>query len=413
MTTTTDSTAIDIQRIRAQFPALAGDTIYFDNAGGSQVPRCVADAIRDYMLESYVQLGAGYAMSQKCTQLVNDAHEFINLFMNGTETGKVVLGASSTQLIIMLADCYRRVMAPGDEIIVSEIGHEANVGPWMKLAAEGYHVRMWAADPRTLECPLDGLATLINDRTRLLAIPHVSNLLGRIENIEAAIDLAHEHGVRVVVDGVAYASHRAIDVGRWDADWYLYGPYKVYGPHSGVLYGKNEAFDEIRGPNHFFIPDDQIPYKFEPGGVSHEACAGLLALGDYLKLLAGRGDDEPCDRATIEKAFDVMTALELPLQARLIEYLRNKPGVTIMGPDHAGPSRVPTISFRHDSIRSATISEAICAANIGARNGHMYTARLCAKLGYDLEDGFARVSMLHYNTPAEVDRLIEVLEGVL
>jgi len=403
-------------RIRGQFPALAGDTIYFDNAGGSQVPRCVADAVHRYLLESYVQLGAGYAMSQRCTKVVDDAHAFVNLFMNGTATGKVVLGASSTHLVMMLVECYRRALPRGSEIIVSEIGHEANVGPWMKLADEGFIVKVWEAAPRiarSLECPLEALEGLLTERTRIVALPHVSNLLGRIEDIQGAIRLAHSAGARVVVDGVAYASHRAMDVAAWDADWYLYGPYKVYGPHMGAMYGKAEAFDEITGPNHFFIPRAMVPYKFEPGGVCHEACAGLLALGEYLKLLAGREDEGECERATIERAFEVMTALELPLQERLIEYLNSKPGATIIGPATAGPSRVPTISFVHESVPSADIVKAICAANIGARHGHMYTARLCAKLGYDLNDGFARVSMVHYNTLEEVERLIEVLNGVL
>lgn len=405
--------SIDVNRIRDMFPALSGDTIYMDNAGGSQVPRCVADAIHRYLLESYVQLGAGYPMSQRCTRTVEAAHQFVNLFMNGTETGHVVLGASSSQLIIMLTMCYRQVMKQGDEIIISEIGHEANVGPWVRLAEHGFKVKTWEADPDTLICPLDSLETLLTERTRILAIPHVSNLLGRIEDIQGAIELAHRVGARVVVDGVAYASHRAMDMKAWDVDWYLYGTYKVYGPHMGALYGKREAFDDITGPNHFFIPREEIPYKFEPGGVCHESCAGLLALGDYLKFLAGREDDAPCDRGTIERAYEVMTALELPLQGRLIDYLRAKPGVTIIGPDHGESSRVPTISFRHEVLSSASIAEAICAANIGARHGHMYTARLCDTMGFDLEDGFARVSMVHYNTLEEVDRLIQVLEGIL
>ncbi len=402
-----------VDELRARFPALAGDTIYMDNAGGSQVPAVVADAIRDYMLNSYVQLGAGYPMSQRCTQLVDDAHDFVNLFMNGTRTGKAILGASSTQLIFMLVDCYRKALRPGDEIIISEIGHEANVGPWAKLADEGFKVKLWEADPATLSCPLETLESLLTDRTKIVALPHVSNLLGRIEDLKAVVDLAHAAGARVVGDGVAYASHRAMDVEAWGVDWYLYGPYKVYGPHLGVMYGSHEAIAEITGPNHFFIPDDEVPYKFELGGVIHEACAGLLALGEYLKFLAGREDDAPCDRPTVEAAYEVMTTLEFPLQRRLIEYLQSRPGVTIVGPNHADASRVPTICFRHESVSSRAIIEAVCARNIGARHGHMYTARLCAALGHDLEDGYARISMVHYNTPDEVDRLIDVLNTVI
>ena len=426
MTTSMIPRHLDPQTIRGQFPTLScaatgedssgrpgGGVIYFDNAGGSQVPRVVADAMHDYMLQSYVQLGADYPMSRKCTQVVEEAHTFINLFMNGTDTGKVILGSSCTQHLFMLSECYAQVMREGDEIIVSRMGHDANICPWKRLEQRGFTIRTWEIDAETYSCPLEQLEGLLSDRTRIVALPHVSNMLGGIVDVKAVAKFAHRVGARVVVDGVAYASHRAINVSDWDIDWYIYSTYKVYGPHMSAMYGKQSALEEITGPNLDFIPKSEIPYKFELGGVNHEGCAGLLALGKYLNFLTGRDADASCDRKTIEEAYDIITALELPLQQRIIEYLLAKPGVTVVGPNHGKSSRVATICFRSDSVLSAKINAAICGSNIGARHGHMYAPDLCEKLGIDLMDGVARVSLLHYNTMEEVERLIEVLEEIL
>ena len=409
---TTTITSAERERIRAQFPSLSGDVIYLENAGGSQVPAVVADSIRDYMLSSYVQLGAGYPLSQRCTELVDEAHDFVRTMMNGAG-GEVILGPSTSALLEMLAGCYAKTLTPGSEIVVAQTGHEANVGPWKHLERSGFPLRWWEMDPQTLSCPLDGLAQLLNDRTALVALPHVSNLLGGIVDIGAITDIAHEAGARVVVDGVAYAPHRAIDVSGWGVDWYAYSTYKVYGPHMAALWGRRDAVAELTGPNHFFVPDDEVPYKFEVGGVSHEGCAGILGLRSYLSFLAGLDQPQDLDRAAIERVFETMTECELPLQARLIEYLRARDDVRIVGPEDSGLSRVGTISFVHDSKTSAEITEVVDRSGIGIRHGHMYAYHLCEAAGLDPEDGVVRVSLVHYNTPEEIERLIEVFDEAL
>ena len=265
-------------------------------------------------------------------------------------------------------------------------------------------------DTGSCSCLLAGLERLLSPRTRIVAFPHVSNLLGEIVDVQGIVRLARQAGARVVVDGVAYAPHRAMDVAAWDVDWYVYSTYKVYGPHMAALYGKHEAFAELSGPNHYFIPDHEIPYKFELGGAIHEGCAGLLALGEYLSFLTGR---ERVDRVTVTEAFEVMTRCELPLQERLIGYLLEHPRVRIIGPDTADRSRVGTVSFLHRDLPSHRIAEAVDRENIGIRNGHMYAHRLCRALGIDPDDGVVRVSLVHYNTIEEIDRLIEVLEEVI
>ena len=405
--------APDVQRIRSWFPALQADLVFLENAGGSQVPGMVAERMRDYMLSSYVQLDAGYALSQKATDTVNAAHEFVNLLMNGGRTGKVVLASSCSVLCRMLADCYAKTLSPGDEIIVAETGHEANVGPWVSLAERGAKLSIWPVDRDSCSCPLKVLEELVTERTRIVALPHVSNLLGDIVDLAAVVEIAHAKGARVVADGVAYAPHRAIDVAAWDVDWYVYSTYKVYGPHMGGLYGKHDAFAELHGPNHYFVPQHEVPYKFELGGASHEGCAGLLALGAYLNFLAGRDPGAAPDRETVVGAYEVMTGLELPLQERLISYLLGKSTVQLIGPSAIDQTRVGTISFIHESLPSSRIACAAHEHGIGIRNGHMYAHRLCKALAIDPDDGVVRVSLLHYNTLEEIERLIEVFEQVL
>ena len=409
---TTQITNDDRQRIRTQFPALAGDTVYLENAGGSQVPAIVADSIRDYMLTSYVQLGAGYPLSHRATELVDEAHDFVRLMMNGKD-GEVILGSSTTALLQMLAKCYAQVLEPGSEIVVAQTGHEANVGPWKMLDRLGFSLRWWEMDPADYTCPLSELENLLSDRTALVAFPHVSNLLGDIVDVEAITSLVHEAGARVIVDGVAYAPHRAIDVSAWNVDWYAYSTYKVYGPHMAALWGRRDALAELHGPNHFFVPEDDLPYKFEVGGANHEGCAGVCGLRDYLAFVVGEADPRALDRPAIEQAFEIMTACELPLQARLIEYLQSRKDVRIVGPSDDGDSRVGTISFVHESKSSAEITAAVDRSGIGIRHGHMYAYHLCEAAGLDPEDGVVRTSLVHYNTMEEIEKLIEVFDAVL
>ncbi len=444
--------APSIAEIRARFPALAGPMALLENAGGSQVPLEVADAIRAHMLENYVQLGAGYAMSDRATRTVDAAHEVVNTLMNGTRAGKAILGASTTQLIHVIAGCAAARIRPGDEIVIAESGHEANIGPWLRLERAGAVVRWWRVDPDLQDCPVAALDALLTPRTRWVVFPHVSNLLGAIVDVEDVTRRAHAAGARVFVDGVAYAPHRAMDVERWGVDWYAYSTYKVYGPHMGAVFGTHAALAELEGPNHFFIPRDQVPYTFELGGASHEGCAAIVALAGYLAFLAGNAGatggasaarppssgegaphaacasaggtatraghafaalDSPAaglTRAVVEAAFARMTDLELPLQRALVEGVRANPALRLVGPATTGASeRVPTVSLLHRSRGSAEVARQLQAAGCAVRCGHMYAHRLCRALGIGTEEGVVRISAVHYNTPDEVERAVAAL----
>jgi cysteine desulfurase family protein (TIGR01976 family) len=424
--------APSLEQIRAQFPALSRSTAFLDNAGGSHLPRCVIDAMTRYIAENYVQLGGDYPESLAATENVAGAHDMVKLLLNAHAVGEVVLAQSTTALCHLLASCYAQAPRPDrNEIVVCTAGHEANIGAWMKLAERGWVVREWRAErdtPGDTRGATQGswrilphtLRDLLSERTRLVTFPHVSNILGEIVDAAEVAAMAHSVGAKVVCDGVAYVPHRAPDVQRLGVDWYVYSTYKVYGPHAAALFGTREAFAELEGPNHHFIPRDRVPYKFELGGVNHESCAAINGLWDYLCFLAGEASlpaRSPStitrDRAIIERAFGAMKKLELVMQSMLIDWLCSRRDLKIIGPAHSGPSRVPTISFVVAGRSSRELATRANRDGLAIRYGHFYSKRLIDSTGLEPDDGVVRVSLVHYSSPAEVTRLIAWLERAL
>jgi len=409
----------DHAAVRAAFPALQRDLVFLDNAGGSQVPHFVVDRMRRYLAETYVQLGADYALSQECSATVDTARRFLLRLVGGEGLGEVVLGPSTSVLCHHLASAFAATPpGPRNRILVCEGGHEANMGPWLRLARHGYEIDLWRVDPDTTEFDLDALDRLLDERTAVVAMHHVSNILGRIEPIAGICRRARAVGARTVIDGVAFAPHRAVDVAALDCDFYVFSTYKVYGPHMAVLFGRHESWGGLVGPNHFFVPDDAVPYKWELGGPNHEGCAGVLGTADFLRYVAGtaNGEAPPAlpDRKTIHRAFERMAAWEAPLQDRLLAFLRDHPDYRIVGPDGANPddarSRVATVSFTYKERTSRDVAVSLNAQNLAVRYGHFYAYQLIEQLGLAPDDGVIRASFVHYNTLDEVDRLIAALE---
>ncbi|MFQ5744539.1 MAG: cysteine desulfurase-like protein [Acidobacteriota bacterium] len=409
------STPLDPEFARAFFPALAGDWVFFDNAGGSQILRPVLDRINDYLVASNVQHGASYALSELASERLRIATEAVAMLMNAEDAAEIVMGPSSSLLLHMLADALGRQLAPGDEIIVTNADHEANIGPWLDVQRLGVSVKFWTVRPESRELHPEDLVSLLGPRTRLVALTHTSNILGRIQPIRAIADLAHERGAMLCVDGVAYAPHRAIDVRALDVDFYVFSFYKVYGPHHAVLYGKREHLLGLPSLNHYFVDQTDIPYKLQPGGVNYELSYGMLGLVDYLRQLAAAGGcTTKSDREAVVAAFDAIGAHEQLLARRLLEFLASKSGVCVVGPDCADRDvRVPTVSFRVPGVSSRAIVSSVDAHKIGIRWGDFYSPRLIDDLGLRAGDGVVRVSMVHYNTLHEVDRLIGVLEPLI
>lgn len=476
--------------IRALFPGLATGTVMLDNAGGSQLPRCVIDAMREYMERSFVQLGGDCALSQRASRVIPRAREVVKAFLGGHEAatgratgtdvgcglGEVFFGSSSTVLCYELASAYadardacrnlerapvdlrrhfenpattqaraggsiRERLLSRDEIVVCTAGHEANVGPWVRLALRGYTVVPWHVEPmRDHSGPdagevnwrpsLDTLRRLVNERTLLVVVPQVSNILGEIWDMRGAADVAHAAGARIIVDGVAFTPHRAPRMGELGCDWYVYSMYKVFGPHLAAMFGTHEAMDELVGPNHSFL-DSNVPYKWELGNASHEAAAGVAAMWDYMSELCAIADgaaasdraredwSQPPARERFDGAYALIRELEDRHAAQLIDYLKRKPGVRIVGPRHAEASRVGTISFTSTKATPKEISRHLGARDVAIRSGHAYSKRLVDQLATDPDlnidpaTGVARLSLQHYNSPEELAFACGALDEIL
>ncbi|QQP92163.1 cysteine desulfurase-like protein [Skermanella sp. TT6] len=406
--------ALDLDFVRSQFPALAGDWVFFDNAGGSQTLRGVADRISDYLLTSNVQLGASYDVSQRSGARVRDAHAVIAELIGASRPEEVVMGPSTTALMYTLAAALAEGIEPGDEIVVTDTDHEANIGPWLKLKDRGAVIKVWAVNPETLELDLGDLDALMTPRTRLVCFTHASNILGTINPVAEITRFVHERGARVVVDAVALAPHRAVEVTAWDVDFYVFSFYKVYGPHHAVLYGKYDQLLALPSLNHFFIGREVVPYKLQQGNVNYELSVGCTAIADYLAELGGRTGARTDRRGQILAAFDAIAAQEEALAERLLSYLRGRSDIGIIGHAKADRAlRVPTISFVARGRQSDEIVTGVDRSRIGIRFGDFYARRLIDRLGLTPAKGVVRVSMVHYNTVDEVDRLVEALDGLL
>lgn len=407
---------LDMEFVESQFPALQPrDYVYFDNAGGSLVLARVARRIQEYLLNSSVQHGATYSKSRIAMERLYEAQESVAQLVNARRPEEIVMGPSTSALLRTLSSTLGSRLAPGDEIIVSEVEHEANAGAWLLLEKQGVNIRFWPVDKDSMELSTQTLAGLLNARTKLVCVTHVSNILGTINPVREFADIVHAHGAKICVDAVAYAPHRLIDVQEFDADYYVFSFYKAYGPHHAALIGRYDDLLELPGTNHAFVADDDIPYKFQPGNVNYELSYGCIGISEYLVELAQRhGAKGKSGRDCLAHAFDVIAAHEQKLSARLLEYLKSVPGVTIIGDARADASvRVPTLSFTMAGQDSRAIVEHVDPFDIGIRYGDFYAVRLIEALGLKPQNGVVRVSMLHYNTLEEVDRLIERLEPVL
>jgi cysteine desulfurase family protein (TIGR01976 family) len=407
------------QRLRSQFPALRGGFIYLENAGGSQMAGPAIRAMSRFFEDSFVQTGAGYPAADRADRVVQLARQTAQVLMNGDGAGWTAFGSSTTQLLHALSDGLAHLIRSGDEVVVSAANHEANIAPWIRLEAHGAKVLWWLPNPASGESDLAGLSRLLGPRTRLVALTHASNLLGHCEPVKAAAALAHDAGALVVVDGVAHASHQAVDVQAIDADFYAFSFYKVYGPHMAALFGTREAWSEVRGRNHFFFDSQDWPRKFELGCLPYESLAAVVGLGEYLKLAAGRpmpeemphpADCEPVDRAAVEAAFGEFQRLELGFMRPFLDWLRARTDVRILGRSHPGPDRHATVSFTHQHIPSDEAARRVNECGIGVRSGHMYSMRLCEAMNVDPEPGVIRVSAVHTSAPEEAVRVCEALE---
>nr|WP_314863299.1 cysteine desulfurase-like protein [uncultured Undibacterium sp.] len=408
----------EISAVRAEFPSLQipGQCVFLDNAGGSQVLKRVADRIHDYLLTSSVQLGATYATSTLASARVIAARQAIAELINAADDREVVMGGSTTGLMFQLIQAILPGIQAGDEIIVTNTDHEANIGAWKRLQHGGAIIKIWRVNPDSLQLDLEDLEKLLSTNTKWLAMTFTSNVLGTINPVTEVARRVHAVGGRICVDAVAYAPHRLVDVQASGADVLVFSFYKVFGPHYAVLWGKLELLHSFANLNHFFIAEDNLPYKLQPGNVNFELSYGCQGIADYLVAMGTHFGGEGSRRELMRLAFDKFETHENCLAQRLLDFLNSKSSVRIIGMRqvHEGAaSRVPTISFIVENIRSETIVKHIDQFNIGIRFGDFYARHLIDDLGLEKYGGVVRVSLAHYNTVQEIDALIGHLSDII
>lgn len=323
-----------------------------------------------------------------------------------------MLGASSTVLAQQLAVALRASWQEGDEVVVTNLDHEANVGPWRKLEETGIVLREWRLRRDSLSLHVEDLEPLLSERTRLVAFTHCSNVVGTITDVADIVARVRAAGALTCVDGVAFAPHRRVDVRSLGVDFYLVSLYKVYGPHLGVMFGRRELLLKMSSPNHFFVSEEAVPTKFEPGNVNYELAASLTGILEYLEAL---GDHHGiAGGLDLEAVFELIAGHEQELARPLLDFLQKHPRVRLVGsriPDAS--TRVPTISFTVEGRRSGELPPLLDERSLAVRYGHFYAYRLIRDLELLDRDGVVRVSLLHYNSVHEVVRLIEALDELL
>ncbi|MEO8478377.1 MAG: cysteine desulfurase-like protein [Gemmatimonadota bacterium] len=400
-----------IAELRAEIPALAtrggaSANARFDGPGGTQVPQSVIDAMVHYLTTSNANAHWGFPESDRSDAMVEDAREVLAAFTGG-QPEEVVFGANMTTLTMHLARGLGRGWQAGDEVIVTGLDHHANVAPWEALAIErGIVLRWWAADPLTGELDLTDLPGLIGPRTRLIAVGGASNALGTITDIRTVASLAKQHGVLVLVDAVHLAAHRRLDVAALGVDFLVCSPYKFYGPHAGVLWGRHELLERVDAPRLRPAPSTG-PERLQTGTAAFEAIAGCAAAVRWLASVAGSGGTLS---EQLDASFSVLEAREMVLFTQLWDGLGTIPGLRRFGLP-PGPGRTATVSFTVDGHTAQAVSAILTRHGCSASHGDFY-AYTAAEVAGVLPNGWVRLGLAAYSDDTDVERVLVALKTI-
>jgi cysteine desulfurase family protein (TIGR01976 family) len=419
MTTTTNPGALDVVAVRQHFPALRRELdgrplVYLDGPGGTQVSGECIEAMAGYLASSNANTHGAFITSAETDALVAEVHAAAADFLGAHEPEEIVFGANMTTLTFAVSRAIGRDLQPGDEIVVTRLDHDGNVAPWLALAEDrGLVVRWVDIDLDDCTLRLDELERVVSDRTRVVAIGLASNAVGTINDVGLAIEIAHAHGAIAYVDAVHAAPHLPIDVSNLQADLLVCSPYKFFAPHLGMLYGRRELLERLRAYR-VRPAGEALPGKFETGTQSHEALAGLLGTFGYLETLgrtyggATAADDR---RTALQAAMGAIREYERGLIGPLLEGLHAVPGLTIHGIDDPRrvDERVPTVAFSMEDHHPRRVAEHLAAYGINTWDGDYYAVEVVRRLGLEAAGGMLRVGLVHYNTLAEIDRLLEAL----
>ena len=400
---------MDTLSLRDQFPSLKRihknmPMIYLDGPGGTQVPESVISAVSKYYRRSNANFHGAFITSKETDTVIDTMRQNIAVFLGAEGPETISIGQNMTSLTYSLARAMARVFQPGDEVLITQLDHEANRGPWLTLRDSGINVKEIRLLPNgTMD--YEDFEAKINENTRLVAMGLASNLIGTVNDIQRARKLTYEHNAWLLLDAVHYAPHFTIDVRQFGCDFLLCSAYKFYGPHVGLLYSRPGMLNQLP-VDRLRTTKQMAPYSIETGTLNHAAIAGVSAAVDFIAAL-GKGNTL---REKLLHAYKNIGRHESQLAHKLYNGVSKIPGVNIIGQDLTSPYRTPTISFTFEGKTPREVCTHLAKSNICAWDGHFYAIRTIEVLGLLEKGGVTRLGIAMYNTPEEMDITIENIE---
>jgi len=406
---------LDLHFVRSQFPAFTEPTLqgwaFFENAGGSYPCNQVITRLTDFYMKNKVQPYYPYPASAKAGELMDASYKRMANYLN-VDASEIHFGPSTTQNVYVLANAMRPMWNDGDEIIVSCQDHEANAGAWRRLARRGIKVVEWHVHPETGMLSLKDLDRLFSSRTKMVAYPHCSNVIGYINPVKKISQKAHEHGALSVVDGVGMAPHIFPDIQELETDIYLFSTYKTFGPHLGVMYVDKDLVGKMENQSHFF-KEGLTRSMLTPAGPDHAQIAAASGILDYFDAVYEHHFDGKAKPAQRNKALNgLFRNHEKELMEPLLDFLRSREDVRIVGPDRV-ENRAPIVSIipKNKSIKEAYA--VLTQHKLMTGIGNFYAVRPLMDMNIPTDPGVLRISFLHYTTMEEINQLIEGLKAAL
>ena len=407
-------TSLDLGFVRARFPAFSEPSLegfaHFENAGGSYACGAVIERLDRYYRRNKLQPYYPSAPSSQAGELMDSARTRLAAWLN-VPAQELHFGPSTSQNTYVLAQALRQALRPGDEVVVTNQDHEANIGAWRRLDETGVVLREWRVDPGSGELDPADLQGLLSPRTRVVAFTHCSNVVGSLHPAREIVDLVHAAGARAIVDGVAFAPHGLPDLGELGADVYLFSLYKVYGPHLGVMVLGNAMNESLPNQGHWFNAG-KPGARLVPAGPDHAQVAAVNGVVDYLEDVSRHHGFEGAAAERSAAVRALFRERETALLQPLLDFLSSRRGVRLIGRRKAA-ERAPTVAFTAEGHRPIDLAGRLAERGIGIGAGHFYAYRLVEALGIDPAHGVARASFVHYTSPDEVARLVDALDTLL
>ncbi len=407
---------LDVDFVRSHFPAfndpLCKDWSFLENAGGSYVPKQVINRLNKFMISTKVQPYANYPMSRIAGEEMDKGTELFAKMINANSK-EIIIGGSTSINLYVLSNALKHYIKPGDEVIVTNQDHEANISPWRRLSEVGAKIKEWKINPISAELEIETLKNLLTNKTKIVAVTHCSNIVGTVNNLKKISELVHNTNAIIIGDGVSYAPHGFPDVKELGVDFYTFSLYKTYGPHLGLLYGKEEILKNLPNQNHKFLEGD-YPYTINPGGPNHEELASLIGIYEYLmELYKHHYSDNLPIREQVSQINNLISKHEEEIANPILEYISNRDDLCLIGKNRIlNKDRAPTISFTSKLKTSKEISDILVANNIATRNDNFYAWRCLEALKIDKTDGLIRLSLTHYNSDQDTKNVIEALKKI-